>query len=143
MTEVTLRPMTLDDYDVVYPLWLSTPGLGVTEADSREGLSAFLLRNPEFSWVAVSNESTIVGTVLCGHDGRRGFLYHLVVVPEWRNRGVAQRLVANCLSRLHSIGIQKCNLFMFRDNELGAGFWANNGWCFRNDLSILQRLVME
>jgi ribosomal protein S18 acetylase RimI-like enzyme len=141
MTDFNLRPMTIDDYEVVYSLWQSTPGIGLGESDQRNAIAAFLRHNPELSAVAVTRQGDIVGTVLCGHDGRRGYLHHLAVLPRFRNRGIAKRLVAYCLDRLRAERLDKCNIFLFRSNAAGAAFWTHNGWSTRNDLSVLQLVI--
>lgn len=130
--------MKIDDYDAVYALWQSTPGIGLNESDRRDAVAAFLCRNPSMSAVAITASGEIVGTVLCGHDGRRGYLHHLAVLPTYRNHGIAKRLVTHCLAMLRTEHIHKCNIFLFRSNESGAAFWTHNGWTARNDLSVLQ-----
>jgi N-acetylglutamate synthase len=143
MTDFALRAMTIDDYNVVYALWQSTPGIGLSESDRRDAIARFLERNEGLSAVAVTAEGNIVGTVLAGHDGRRGYLHHLAVLPQFRNRGIAKRLVACCLDKLRLERIEKCNIFLFRSNETGAAFWTHNGWNTRDDLSVLQYLVLD
>ena len=115
--------MTLDDYQIVHEIWQSTPGLGLSVSDERDAVAAFLERNPELSAVAQSADGAIVGVVLCGHDGRRGFLYHLAVLPKFRRQGIAKMLVEHCLNRLRADRILKCNIFLFRSNREGLAFW--------------------
>jgi N-acetylglutamate synthase len=143
MTEFTLRTLTIDDYDVVYALWQSTPGIGLSDSDRRDAIEAFLSRNRDLSAVAVNAEGNVVGTVLCGHDGRRGYLHHLAVLPQFRHRGIAKRLVIGCIERLRNERIQKCNIFLFRSNVSGAAFWIHNGWNVRDDLNVLQYVVLD
>ena len=81
----------------------------------------------------------LVGAVLCGHDGRRGYLHHLAVLQEWRRRGTGRRMVEACLERLAAAGIPKCNIFLFADNTRGRAFWRRNGWMVREDLKVMQR----
>jgi N-acetylglutamate synthase len=133
--------MTIDDYPAVMTLWTRSEGVGLTESDSREGIESFLTRNPGMSAVAVTEKGSLLGTVLCGHDGRRGYLHHLAVVPTHRKRGIASCLIAwsfDCLARR---GIEKCNVFLLESNEEGANFWLHNGWNVRTDLRILQKAV--
>lgn len=142
-TSFDVRPMTIDDYDEVSSLWRNTEGVGLDErTDTREGIGSYLARNPELSYVA-RQERRIVGAVLCGHDGRRGYLHHLAVVSEWRQKGIGRALVEACLVQLSSIGIPKCNIFLFADNEQGKAFWKHNGWNERIDLKVLQRQTPE
>jgi putative acetyltransferase len=141
MNDFNLRPMTLDDYAVVYALWQSTPGIGLSVSDEHDAIAAFLERNPGLSAVATSAHG-IVGVVLCGHDGRRGYLHHLAVMSQYRKRGIAKMLVEHSLSRLREAHILKCNIFLFRNNESGSAFWHHNGWVTRDDLSVLQSVLL-
>jgi ribosomal protein S18 acetylase RimI-like enzyme len=105
-----IQEMTAQDYDEVAGLWRNTEGIGLDDdTDTREGIAAYLARNPGFSYVA-RQQSRIVGAVLCGHDGRRGYLHHLAVDQAHRHEGVGRALVEACLAKLGSIGIQKCNI---------------------------------
>src|SRR5262249_7071962 len=117
-----ITEMTLADYDAAYQLWQMTEGMGLSEADSRESIAAFLERNPGLSLVAwVRGE--IVGTLLCGHDGRRGYLHHLAVTPTFRGQGIGTSLVKTCLGRLAERGLRKCHVFVRADNQGGQQFW--------------------
>lgn len=136
---IDLSPMKVQDYDEVAALWRATEGIGLNdETDSREGIASYLTRNPAISHVA-RHQGRIVGAVLCGHDGRRGYLHRLAVARPWRNRGIASALVEVCLAKLASIGIPKCNIFLFADNQLGRAFWNHVAWVERADLKVLQR----
>lgn len=137
---VAVRAMSIEDYDDVLELWARTPGVGLSESDTRAGTSAFLARNVGMSAVAVVDVQ-LVGAVLCGHDGRRGYLHHLAVSSAWRGRGIGRQLLARCLDQLSSEGIPKCNVFLFSDNAAGAEFWQRNGWSLRTDLRVLQTPV--
>jgi putative acetyltransferase len=133
-----LRAMSPDDHPRVLALWERSPGVGLSESDTREGVTTFLERNPGLSAVAVV-EGGIVGAVLCGHDGRRGYLHHLAVADSHRGQGIARALLARCTKGLARRGIPKCNVFLFSDNEAGAAFWRHNGWSPRGDLVVFQR----
>ncbi|HWR40805.1 MAG TPA: GNAT family N-acetyltransferase [Patescibacteria group bacterium] len=135
MKPVSIRSMEPTDYDAVIALWRATPGIGLNDADSRENVAAFLTRNPGHSQVADS-ESGIVGAVLCGHDGRRGYLHHLAVAATWRRQGLGRRLTEAALASLAPAGIAKCHLFIFRDNREGIAYWTHNGWSLRDHLHI-------
>jgi putative acetyltransferase len=136
----SVRALSIEDWDVVHALWLATPGVGLSDSDSRAGTEAFLRRNPGMSAVACAG-GEVVGAVLCGHDGRRGYLHHLAVAPAWRGRGLARRLVARCFEQLAAAAIPKCNVFLYADNADGAAFWEHEGWSARADLRVLQREV--
>ena len=133
-----IRSMTAADYAEVLALWEGSPGVGLSESDTRDGVVAFLRRNPDLSVVAVAGGS-VVGAVLCGHDGRRGYLHHLAVDESQRRRGIARELLARCERSLADCGIPKCNVFLFSDNEPGAAFWRHNGWSPRGDLRVFQK----
>jgi ribosomal protein S18 acetylase RimI-like enzyme len=121
MTE-NIRIFTSEDYDAARHLWETTPGVGVSDADSRAGIDMFLQRNPGFSFVALV-EGRLVGTILVGHDGRRGHIHHLAVEVNSQGRGLARKLVNAGLEKLVEAGIQKCHLLVFHDNESGQAFW--------------------
>ena len=128
------RVMTIADYDGVYQLWLNTPGMGLnTTDDSREGIAKYLKRNPATCFVA-EHEGRLAGVIMAGHDGRRGYIHHTAVLPEFRNQGVARRLVGLAMAALDAEGINKVALVAFRRNETGNGFWENMGFSERTDL---------
>ena len=132
---VCFRVMTNADYDSVYSLWKNTPGMGLNAADdSRDGIEKYLKRNPTTSFVAECDGS-IVGAIMAGHDGRRGFLYHTAVLPEYRDRGIAKSLVDRAISALEKEGIHKAALVVFKTNDLGNGFWEHIGFTERDDLT--------
>ena len=136
---ITISEMKVEDYEKVAALWRAAAGIGLDDdVDSQEGIAAYLARNPGFSRVA-RHGNRIVAAVLCGHDGRRGYLHHLAVAVEWRKKGIGRSLVAAGLKKLASVGIPKCNIFLFADNALGEAFWKHTGWSGRADLKVLQR----
>lgn len=131
---ISYRMMSIDDYEGIYDLWIHTPGMGLnTTDDSREGIKKFLIRNPNTSFVAEDN-GKMIGVILSGHDGRRGYIYHTVVLSEYRGRGVVRALVEKVMVALDAEGIQKAALVVFERNELGNGFWERIGFTQRNDL---------
>lgn len=134
---IRIREMSIKDYDNIVPLWKNTPGVGLTDGDSREAIDFFLSRNPDLSLVC-EIETHIIATILCGHDGRRGYIYHLTVAEEYRCNGLAKEMVTHCLERLRQQKIPKCYLMVFRENELGNSFWAKNGWTQRDDFNVFQ-----
>jgi putative acetyltransferase len=135
---VEISEMTVADYDEVMALWQSTEGMGLSSADSREGIAAFLARNPGLSLVA-RQHGRVIAAVLCGHDGRRGYLHHLAVARHARGQGLGRKLVDAGLAKLEAAGIQKCHIFLHIDNEKGEQFWRKIGWKERLDLKIMSR----
>jgi len=133
--------MAIADYDAVLALWRRSEGVGLGGSDTRLRIAAYLGRNPGLSYVARSRAGRIVGAVLCGHDGRRGYLNHLAVDRRYRRRGIGRQLVAACLAGLQAAGIRKCNLVLFRTNTAGRAFWERGGWIQRTDLHCLQKLI--
>jgi len=128
-----IRPMTIEDYDAVIELMQATPGVTVRDADSREMTECYLQRNPGLSFVAAVGDE-IVGCLMAGHDGRRGYLQHLVVAPAFRRRGIASVLVEKCVSALEQLGIRKCHIDVLKTNVSGKAFWERQGWVLRTDL---------
>jgi putative acetyltransferase len=137
-SSVRLRSFRIADHDEVYAIWRKAEGVGLGESDSREAIGRYLRRNPGLSQVAVLG-GRVIATVLCGHDGRRGYLHHLAVAGRWRRKGVGRALVAACLEKLGEAGIPKCNLFLFAGNRAGRAFWRRLGWSVRSDLRLVQR----
>ncbi|MDB6146132.1 MAG: GCN5-related N-acetyltransferase [Pseudomonas sp.] len=129
----TLRVMTMNDYDAVIDLMKRTPGVTFRDADSRESTSRYLERNPGMSFVA-EVDGALCGCVMSGHDGRRGYLQHLVVLPEYRRQGIANALVERCLSSLEQLGILKCHLDVIKTNDTAADYWRSQGWQLRTDI---------
>lgn len=129
------------DYDVAIQLWEDMEGVTLNESDGREEISAFLTRNPGMSFVAVCGESDMVGTVLCGHNGRAGQIYHLAVAKKHRNRGIGRTLVSAGLERLSSAGIPRCNIFVYNSNEDGNAFWIKTGWLDPTAWRVMQKIV--
>ncbi|PTX99126.1 GNAT family N-acetyltransferase [Opitutus sp. ER46] len=134
-----MREFTLADFETATALWRVSEGVGLNEADSREGITLFLTRNPGLSVVVTAADGTLVAAVLCGHDGRRGYLHHLAVAKSHRGRGLGSAIVRDCLSRLRRAGIQKCNIFLYATNAAGREFWLHQRWTSRGDLVVLQR----
>ncbi len=125
----------MDDYDEVIDMLRITPGITVREADSRSSTNRYLERNPGLSFVATIDDY-IVGCVMCGHDGRRGYLQHLVVKPENRGQGIGKALLTACIDSLQQVGIDKTHLFVFKSNSLANAFWESNGWILRDEVNI-------
>jgi len=148
---MTIRTMTLDDYDAVYALWDSLPGIGLHEGeDSYEGMAYYLKRNPESCFVAeeegaphnhpdaarhpsTEGNCRIIGAVLCGNDGRRGYINHLAVAQEHQGRGLGRALVKACLAAMRKEGIRRCCFVVYRSNEEGNAFWDAIGSVRRDE----------
>ncbi|HEY4319076.1 MAG TPA: GNAT family N-acetyltransferase [Herbaspirillum sp.] len=128
-----IRPMTIEDYDLVFKLLKKAPGITFRDADSRENTARYLVRNPGFSFVAL-DESRITGCIMAGHDGRRGYLQHLMVDGERRHEGIASALLERCLAALEANGIFKFHIDVLADNEEGAAYWESRGWQLRSDI---------
>lgn len=136
--EVQIRPMTAADYEAVFDMWQSISGFGIRSVDdSKENILRFLERNPGLSVVAVHNER-IVGSILCGHDGRRGGFYHVCVRKEYRKLGIGQWMVSHCKEALHKEGVNKINLIAFRSNMAGNSFWKSLKWLKREDCNYYE-----
>lgn len=130
-----IRAMTIEDYEGVRALWLSIKGFAIRSIDdSKEGVTRFLNRNPCTSVVAVEDDR-IVGAILCGHDGRRGCLYHVCVAKEYRLRGIGKAMVVHCMEALKKEKINKVSLIAFTANDIGNAFWRQIGWTKREDLN--------
>ena len=128
-----LRTMTIEDYDEVFALWCGIRGFGIRSIDdSREGVEMFLKRNPSTSVVA-EEDGRIVGSILCGHDGRRGCLYHVCVDEKYRRRGIGKAMVLRTMDQLKREHINKVTLIAFTDNDLGNAFWNTIGWTKRKE----------
>ena len=128
-----VRRMTIADYGQLMALMSQTPGVSLRDADSKESTQRYLLRNPGLSFVA-EDATAMVGCVMSGHDGRRGYLQHLVVLPAYRNRGIASALVEHCLAGLEQLGIQKSHIDVLQTNEEAQRYWQARGWKLRTDI---------
>ncbi len=133
---ISIRTMTMDDYDQVMALWLVTEGMGMRPADERQHMARYLQRNPNLSFVAQDGEH-VVGAVLGGHDGRRGYLQHLAVARTHRKQGLGRALVQHVLDALRQENINKCHLFVLNSNLPAVAFWEAIGWFQRHDLVTL------
>ncbi len=133
---ILIRPFEIDDHPAATALWQATEGIGLSVSDTRENIAAYLGRNPGMSFVATEGNA-LIGAVLSGTDGRRGYLHHLAVEPAYRGRGIGRDLVNHCLRALGRAGLPKCHLFLFRANRSGRAFWEQIGWTLRSDLDVV------
>ncbi|MBO4920222.1 MAG: GNAT family N-acetyltransferase [Erysipelotrichaceae bacterium] len=141
MTDI--RIMKPEDYEGVYDLWISTPGMGLNTTDeSREGIEKYLKRNPSTCFVA-EDQGKIVGVIMAGNDGRRGYIYHTAVHPTYRKQGIAKKMVENVLAALDAEGINKVALVAFKRNENGNAFWEKMGFTERTDLTYRNKNIHD
>lgn len=129
--QIVIRKMKIEDYDELFKLWTSTEGIGLRSLDdSRESIAAFLRRNPETNFVAVdeSEGGALAGNIMCGHDGRKGHIYHTVVRKDCQGRGIGSRLVDAAVQALQKEGIARVGLNVMTTNEKGRRFWESQGW---------------
>ena len=140
---MTIRKMTLDDYEAVYGLWFGTPGMGLNDVDdSRAGIDKYLRRNPDTCFVA-EEDGRVVGAVLSGHDGRRALIYHLAVREDHQRRGIGEKLLDETLRALRDEGILKVALVVLGNNGKGNTFWEKHGFSDRKDLIYRNRQIGE
>ena len=138
-----IRLMKIEDYAQVYALWKSCKGMGLNNVDdSKEGIERFLKRNPTTCFV-YEIDTTIVGVILAGNDGRRGTINHLAVSDNYRRQGIATKLVDTALSALQQEGITKVNLVVFSRNADGNAFWEAVGFSAREDLTYRNKALVE
>lgn len=140
---MNIRKMLINDYDEVYALWMSCAGMGLNNLDdSRDGIDKFIKRNPDTCFVAEIGEK-IVGVIIVGNDGRRGYIYHTAVNPQYRKQGIARRLVDSAMHELKKCGINKVALVVFDRNENGNAFWEKIGFTVREDLIYRNKSIAE
>ena len=138
-----VRNMRFEDYDNVYALWLSCPGMGLNNLDdSADGIAKYLARNPDTCFVAV-DQGRVIGAILTGHDGRRGYISHTAVSPAHQRQGIGKQLVDAALNALKEQGINKVNLVAFAHNEKGNAFWEKMGFTQRPDLIYRNRTLVD
>lgn len=140
----TIRAMTIEDYRGLHDLWMTIHGFGIRSIDdSKEGVERFLKRNPTTSVVAISEQGEVVGGILCGHDGRRGCLYHVCVREDFRRHGIGKEMVVFCMNALKAEQINKVSLIAFTRNDIGNAFWNCIGWTKREDLNYYDFTLNE
>lgn len=143
MEKYSIMPMTEADYDDVRALWMTIRGFGIRALDdSREDIQRFIRRNPTTSVVA-RMDGRIVGSILCGSDGRQGALYHVCVAREYRRRGIGTHMVGYCMHQLRLMGINKVSLIAFTSNDAGNAFWKQIGWTRKSDVNYYEFVLNE
>ena len=136
--------MTIEDYRGLHDLWMTIHGFGIRSIDdSKEGVERFLKRNPTTSVVAISEQGEVVGGILCGHDGRRGCLYHVCVREDYRRHGIGKEMVVFCMNALKAEQSNKVSLIAFTRNDIGNAFWNCIGWTKREDLNYYDFTLNE
>jgi ribosomal protein S18 acetylase RimI-like enzyme len=133
---VEIREFQPVDYDAVLELWRASPGVTLRDADAREPLMAYIRQNVGLSFVA-KDADQVVGAVLCGTDGRRGYLQHLAVAASHRRRGIGRALAERCVRALAERGIDKCHLMVVSGNHDATAFWTRLGWTDRADIRLM------
>jgi ribosomal protein S18 acetylase RimI-like enzyme len=134
--DVKIRLMLPEDVDNALRIWEPLDGIALSGADEPKRLREFLSKNPLTCFLAAV-DGEVIGTVLGGSDGRRGYLYHLAVDPRFRGRGIGKSLVEHCLGAFRQAGLQKSHLFVVRGNDQGLEFWQAAGWKLREDILIM------
>ena len=138
-----IKIMTIDDYEKLFEMWQSTPNMGLRSLDdSKEGISFFLKRNPNTNFVAYDNNK-LIGAILSGHDGRRGYIYHTVVLPEYHRQGIATNLVDMAVKALQEEGITRVCLNVMETNEQGKKFWIDRGWEKKDFLGFYSKAITD
>lgn len=143
---IKISELTISDYDNTIFLWKICTGVSIRDADSRENIERYLNRNQGLSFKAIQNNDDceqLVGTILCGHDGRRGYIHHLSVLPNYRTRGIARKLVETSFCKLKKQGIEKCHLFVVVENIEAKKFWEKLGWKQREDINMMSLNISD
>ncbi len=140
---MNIRKLSIDDYEEIFELWMSTPGMGLNNIDdSKTGVERYLRRNPNTCFAAeICGE--ISGTILSGHDGIRGFIYHLAVSVSKQNEGIGSALLDAALEALREEGVSRVALVVFEKNEIGNAFWERKGFHVRDDLVYRDITLVE
>ena len=135
--------MTINDYSDIYHLWLSCKGMGLNDVDDSEnGIARFLEHNPNTCFIA-EKDGKLVGVIMAGNDGRRGYIYHVAVNPSFRKQGIGSMLIKTALDALKQLGISKVALVVFEKNEYGNAFWEEQGFTARTDLTYRNKSLIQ
>jgi len=134
--------MHLLDFEQALELWRSLTGMGLSSADEKDNIRDFLQKNPSTCFVALK-DGILIGTILGGSDGRRGYIYHLAVQQSEQNKGLGKKLLDLCLNEFKKSGIQKCHIFVISDNAKGIVFWEKVGWQLRDDILVMSREIKD
>ena len=137
---IDISEFTIDDYDEVTALWKGAKGICLSKADSKQNIQRYLERNPGMSFVA-KEKGAVIGAILSGHDGRRGYMHHLVVHYTYRHRGIGKALAEKCVSRLQDCGIRQCYHILLGKNIDAKNFWKKLGWEPRDELGLMSKII--
>jgi len=138
-----IEKMEIKDYDEIIVSWKNTEGVGLSGSDdSKESIEKFMSKNPDTCFVA-KNDGIIIGTIMAGSDGRRGHIYHLMVKPEYRKQGIGRKLLEKAENGLREEGITKAFLVVYKENDIGNGFWEKVGYKTREDLNYRDKRLLE
>jgi len=138
-----IEQMDIKNYSEMINLWKNTKGVGLSgKDDSKKSINKYLEKNPNTCFVA-KHDGSIIGTIMSGNDGRRGIIYHLMVKPEYRKKGIGKKLLKKAENSLKKEGIRKIMIYVFKENKIGNIFWENNGYKIRKDLNLRARVIME
>ncbi len=138
-----IRNMAIEDYAAVYALWNTCTGMGLNNVDdSEEGICRFLERNPKTCFVA-EEQNTVIGAIMTGNDGRRGYIYHTAVSPEYQKKGIGSALVEAAMAALEQQGITKVALVVFDRNIAGNSFWEKQGFTKRTDIVYRNKALVQ
>jgi ribosomal protein S18 acetylase RimI-like enzyme len=136
--------MNIKHFDEAYEIWKQSEEVALTIGDTKESFEKYLSRNPGMSYVCIDkNSDSVIGTILCGHDGRRGFIYHLTVKKEFRGKSIGKTLLEKSISALKAEGIKRCMIMVKTSNDTGKNFWEKSGWNKRDDLIIYSSDVIK
>jgi ribosomal protein S18 acetylase RimI-like enzyme len=127
--------MKISDYDKMISLWQEVEGVKLRDADSYDGIQKYLHRNPGLSFIA-EDDGNIIGTIMSGHDGKRGYIQHLAVIPNQRKSGTGSELLSLCIQALKKEGILKSHIHVLSNNEPAKNYWSNRGWVKRTDIEV-------
>lgn len=132
--------MKIEEYDEMYAFWRSTPGVALHDADKEERIHFFITKNPGQSFTC-KVDNRIIGTIMCGNDGRRACIYHLAVALEYRHKGIATKLVEMALDVQSALGIDKCKLSVLNHNTLGKSFWTRIGFAIDPEIETMAKSI--
>ncbi len=141
MDKYHINAFHIDDYADACRLWEATEGVTLNESDSYEAIKSFLVRNPGYGYTIRTLQGECIGTVLCGHNGRAGHIYHLTVKESHRGQGLATHLVNLCLKKLGGDSIPRCNIFVYSENQEGSQFWLKSNWDDPEHWKIMQKII--
>lgn len=137
---IKIKNIRIDMYDELFTLWKKIEGMGLSNADQKKNINRYLKRNSSYCFAAFYDDK-LVGSILAGHDERRGYLYHLAVHPDFRRKGIGKKLLEQSVYKLKKSGIEKCHVFIFKNNKEGRKFWESIGWEFRDDIVVMSKYI--